>query len=390
VSKRVLIFSLAYFPRPVGGAEIALKEITDRINDIEFHLVTLRFDPALPKKERIGNVHVHRIGFGGSKASKLLFQFHAPIYASLLHRMSAFDCTWAIMAHSAGVPAALFKFFHSKVPYVLTLQEGDIPRHIERKMLPLWPLFTHAFKRADVVTAISTFLGEWARTRHFKGPLHIVHNGVDTQRFSKNFPKRTIDEIKDKLGKGMGDVFLITTSRLVEKNALDTVIEALPRLPAHVKFIILGVGPLEARLKNQALMLGLTSRVKFLGQIGHEELPLYLAASDIFIRPSRSEGMGNSFVEAMAAGLPVIATQEGGLSDFLFDEKKNPDKPVTGFAVRKDSSEDIVTQVTYVMEHSEKVRAVVATARAMVIEEYNWDTIAQTMREKVFLPLFSK
>ena len=57
VPKRVLIFSLAYFPKHVGGAEVAIKEITDRISpqDIEFHMITLRFDSTLPKVEKIGN-----------------------------------------------------------------------------------------------------------------------------------------------------------------------------------------------------------------------------------------------------------------------------------------------------------------------------------------------
>jgi len=62
--KKILIFSLAYYPKHVGGAEVALKEITDRIDPahIEFHMVTNRFDSTLPKTEKVGNVLVHRIG----------------------------------------------------------------------------------------------------------------------------------------------------------------------------------------------------------------------------------------------------------------------------------------------------------------------------------------
>ena len=95
----------------------------------------------------------------------------------------------------------------------------------------------------------------------------------------------------------------------------------LPKLPENVHFIVLGVGPDEVMLKKLVKHERVESRVQFLGQIEHNEMPLYLKACDIFIRPSRSEGMGNSFIEAMAAGLPVIATQEGGIADFLFDEK---------------------------------------------------------------------
>jgi len=63
--KRVLIFALAYYPDAVGGAEVALKEITDRIasEEIVFDMVTIRFNSLLPAYERIGNVNIYRVGF---------------------------------------------------------------------------------------------------------------------------------------------------------------------------------------------------------------------------------------------------------------------------------------------------------------------------------------
>lgn len=397
--KRILIFSLAYFPKYIGGAEIAIKEITDRIPDIEFHMVTNRFDAALPKLEKIGNVTVHRIGIARANSTiedlrkfplhlnKFLFQFAAAWTALRLHRAHQFDGIWAMMAHSCGVPAALFKLVYPRVPYLLTLQEGDPPKRIERTMLPLWPLFTRAFTSANIVQAISTFLGRWARARGFEGPLEVIPNGVNTAHFSRSYPESALNEIKDQLGKKMGDVFLITTSRLVRKNATDVVIKALPLIPGNVRFIVVGVGPDELTLKRLARESGVSERVRFVGEVAHGDVPKYLHASDIFIRASRSEGMGNSFVEAMAADLPVIGTQEGGIADFLFDEQKNPDKPITGWAVDKDSPEQVAQAVKNIMEYPEKVRAVVATAKAMVVEKYDWNSIAHDMREKVFLPL---
>ncbi len=399
--KRVLIFSLGYFPKAVGGAEIAIKEITDRIPEIEFHMVTNRYDSHLPKSEKIGNVIVHRIGITRPNPSaadlrkwplhlnKFLFQFFAAWKALSLHRQYTYDAIWAMMAHASGVPAALFNLFSPRTPFILTLQEGDSPQQIERTMLPLWPLFARAFKKADVIQTISTFLGNWARARGFKGRLEVIPNGVDVARFSHEYPAQVIDEIKDKLGKKMGDIFLITTSRLVLKNGIDDVIRALSELPENIHFIILGVGSEAATLKKLIRDHNLSARVQFIGQVGHEDLPKYLKACDIFIRPSRSEGMGNSFVEAMAAGLPVIATQEGGLADFLFDEKRNPDKPITGFAVDKNSPEQIAEAVKDIMAHGEKVRAVVRTAKEMVKEKYDWDLIATEMREKVFFSLLN-
>ena len=173
----------------------------------------------------------------------------------------------------------------------------------------------------------------------------------------------------------------------MHKNACDDVIRALPYLSANVFFVILGTGPDEHMLRKLAADLGVTERVHFLGHVGHSDMPKYLKACDIFIRPSRSEGMGISFVEAMAAGLPVIATQEGGIADFLFDEKRNPDMPITGWAVDKDSPKQIAAAIESIMANPEKVRAVVRTAKEMVIEKYDWDVVSQEMREKVFKPL---
>ncbi|MBI5456437.1 glycosyltransferase [Candidatus Kaiserbacteria bacterium] len=400
--RKVLIFSLAYFPKHVGGAEVSIKEITDRIPDIEFHMITNRFDSSLPKVEKMGNVLVHRIGFAKKNPTmadlkkfplnlnKPLYQFLAAWKAIWLHRKYKYDAVWAMMAHSCGVPAAIFKLMHRSVPYVLNLQEGDPISYIERKMLPVWPLFTRAFTLADIIQPLSSYLARWARKRGFKGPIEIIPNAVHTKHFSQEYPEMAINEIQDKLGKEMGDVFVVTTSRLVKKNAVDDVIEALPKVPTAVHFIVLGEGPDEMKLKRLAKELGVEKRVHFVGQVNHAEMPKYLKACDMFIRPSRSEGFGASFVEAMAAGLPVIATQEGGIADFLFDERKDPDKPITGWAVDKDSPEQIAFAIREVMSRPEKVRAVVATAKKMVEEKYDWDIIARTMREKVFNRLFTR
>jgi len=398
MAKRVLIFCLAYYPRFIGGDGVAVKEITDRIDpdDIEFHMITLRFDSNLPRVEKIGNVLVHRIGYTRPNPSmsdlkksplhytKAVFQISAALKALQLHRKYKYGAIWAMMAHSAGTPAALFKMFQPKVPFILTLQEGDPPEYIERVMKPFWPLFARAFTSADMVQVISTFLGKWARRRGYRGPLEVVPNAVNTKHFSQTYPQAQLDELKKKLGKKEGDIFLITTSRLVHKNALDDVIRALPMLPPQVYFIILGIGPDEVMLKKLARDLGVASRVQFIGLVDHKEMPKFLHISDIFIRPSRSEGMGNSFVEAMAAGVPVVATQEGGIADFLFDATRDPEKVTTGWAVTHDSPEQIAAQVQEIMSNPSIVSKVVEQAQALAFEKYDWETVVHDMREKVF------
>jgi len=394
--KRVLIFSLAYYPKYIGGAEVAIKEITDRISDIEFHMVTLRFDSSLPKVEKIGNILVHRIGFSKKNPTmadlkafplhynKAFFQFTAAIKALSLHSQYHYDGVWAMMAHATGIPAALFKLVKPHIPFILTLQEGDSPQQIEKQMRPLWFFFSRAFTSATIVQAISTFLGRWARARGFKGPLEIIPNAVDTKQFSYEYSVEELSQLKKTLRGKETDVYLITTSRLVHKNAIDDVLRALALLPPSIHFLVLGDGPDKKKLKQQAEQQGVGERVIWLDHVTHQDLPKYLHMADIFIRPSRSEGMGNSFIEAMAAGIPVIATQEGGITDFLFDAIRNPDSPTTGWAVDTNVPQQIAQAVKSILDNPEQVKKVTTTARALAFEKYDWNLIAADMQKKVF------
>ncbi len=402
--KRALIFSLAYYPH-VGGAEVAIKEITDRIptTDISFDLITFRFRREDAREEQIGNVRVFRVGNGAS--SKLFLPILGLLKTIGLVQKKHYDFFWVMMVTYAGGIAYAFNILHfwKKVPIVLTLQEGDSDEHIQGKrfgrggvlwrfLLSPFLLFSKnipaaraknagmielswrlAFPRTTVVTAISTYLKNKAIEYGYRGPIEVIPNAVDTKLFSQSITADERSSQRVKIGLASGDVALVTTSRLVHKNATDDVIRALALMPQNIHFIVYGIGPDEAFLKELAKNVGVAHRVHFMGQIAHTDLPRVLHACDIFIRPSRSEGMGNSFIEAMAAGVPVIATQEGGIVDFL--------KPgETGWAVDKDSPEQIAKVVAEIIAQPERVRAVTEAAQQMVIEKYDWDLIAGRMR----------
>jgi len=396
--KKILIFSLAYYPDVVGGAEVALKEITGRIalEDISFDMVTLRFDSTLPRFERVGNVNVYRVGFGTKHPSisdlsrfplslnKYLFPFLGFLKARSLHRKNPYDGIWAMMANYAGFAALFFKMRNPSVRYLLTLQEGDPIEYIKSRVQKVYALFEQIFTRADFVQTISHYLAAFAREMRYAGPLEVVPNAVDVAHFSQAYPIGELFELKQRMGKATDDVFLITTSRLVKKNAVDEVIRALPLLDIRVKFLILGIGPDEATLRALADELKVSNRVKFLRQIDHKEMPKYLAVSDIFIRPSRSEGLGNSFLEAMAAGLPVIATPVGGIPDFLFDPEKNPDHEPTGLFCAVDDPASIAKQVKRLIADPALRARLVANGKKLVTEHYDWNLIAKMMKENVF------
>ncbi len=366
---RVLIFSLAYYPH-IGGAEVAIKEITDRIPDVEFHMLTLNFG-ADAREEKIGNVFVHRLGKNASYLSKILFVSRAARTAARLHRARPFDASWAMMSYML-FPIVLLRFLGVRVPYLLTLQEGDPWQRMFNRwfILPFLPLLSVGFRNASAVQAISTYLARWARHLGYQGEALMIPNGADIARFTSVLPPKEAPD----------HITLVTASRLVHKNALDDVIRALKLLSDGVRFRIYGSGPEEEKLKYLARKIGVEQRIEFMGHIDYSELPRALKKCDIFIRPSRSEGMGNSFIEAMAAGLPVIATQEGGIADFLFDAKRNPDKETTGWAVDKDSPEQIAGAVKDILAHPEQVARVKATAKKLAIEKYDWSLIAREMK----------
>jgi teichuronic acid biosynthesis glycosyltransferase TuaC len=373
--KRILIFSQSYYPRFLGGAEVALKELTDRLADeYEFDMVTVRKDA--PLFDRIAKVNVHRVGMPSIRArnsriwfpAKLLFPFRASLRARKLHKTRQYDLVWGMMAGPAGFAALLFKIMHPRVPFLLSLQEGEPIPDMKRRTALVYPFFRMIFTRANMIQAISRYLAEFGRSMRYPGKVAVIPNGVDLVRFGKPHGRVLKPE----------EVVLVTTSRLVSKNAVDDVIRAVALLPEHVHFYIYGKGTNSA-LRSLAQRLNVYERVHFMGHLDHDQLPDALAAADIFVRPSRSEGLGNSFIEAMAAGLPVIATQEGGLAEFLFDERRNPHLPTTGWAVDADAPAQVADAVKEIIADPKKRERVRANALMLVKEKYDWNKIAVQM-----------
>lgn len=379
--KRILIFSLAYYPSHVSGAEIAIREITDRIssNEISFDIITVRFDKSLPRSEIIGNAHVFRVS-----GSKLLFPFLAAIAAKRLNAKKHYDALWAVMTYML-LPTVFARMFGLNAPYILTLQDGDPYEKVfgRLRIRPFLPFINYGFKHASAIQAISNSLAEWPKRRGSNIPVEIIPNGASAES-SLEYPKGELDELARKIGKKEGEVLLLSIGRLVHQKAIDDVILALALLPPHVRLVVVGDGPDRDKLVALAQEKKVKSRVYFAGQVNRNDTARFRKISDIFVLPSRSEGQGISFLSSMLAGLPVVATQEGGIADFLFDAKKNPEKPATGYAVDKNSPEQIAKAVEEILAHPEAAKAVAENAKRMVIKKYDWDFVVKEMSKKIF------
>lgn len=397
---RALVFSLTYDPF-VGGAEIALREITERLPHISFDIITLRFDSRLPKKEDAGNVRIHRVGFTRRAPAmsdtyrfplsfnKYVFPFFALKKAALLRLGTKYDFVWSMMASYNGFAGLLYKEAHPRTPFLLTLQEGDPLEHIKKRAQYVYPLFKRIFRRADRIQAISHFLADFGREMGHPREVAVIPNGVDTSVFAKEFPQGELDELRRTLNKrphlGVDtheiyeDVTLVTASRLVPKNGVAHLISALTHLPQNVKLVILGDGPDLIFLRNVTTQLGVDERVVFVGQVQYDDIAKYFRIADIFVRPSLSEGMGNAFVEAMAAGLPVIGTPVGGIVDFLFDPDHNPDREPTGIFCAPGNPESIAAAVKRLMDDAELAKRIAENGKRLALAEYDWNLIAGKM-----------
>jgi glycosyltransferase involved in cell wall biosynthesis len=396
---RIAIFSLAY-PPFVGGAELAVKEITGRL-PYNFICFTHRFEAVWPEREIIGNVEAVRVRRG----PKLFYIFRAWRAAEKFHREKPFDAIWAVMAAYAGLAALLFKLFHPKVPLLLTLQEGDSEAHILRRVGIFYPFWRLIFKKADRIQAISNYLADFARRHGARCPIEVAPNGVDLEKFGdridRNARVEKIDQAKRSIKQSDRTSIIITASRLVYKNGIDVLIRAAAQLKFPIpnsQFLIriLGGGPDEQKLKKLAQDLGISDKVEFLGHVDPAKIPDYLAQADIFVRPSRSEGLGSSFLEAMAAGLPVIGTPVGGIPDFLHDaiqkiqihsnhsngnsDSSNRNYGPNGLFVKPDDPADLAEKIAILLKDEKLRKRLGDNGRRLVLENYSWDKISQKIK----------
>ena len=383
--KNVIIFSTAYLPMQ-GGAELAVKEIADRIRDYEFYLICARLLRDLPKLEKIGNVNVIRIGFGAN-FDKILLPFLGFLKARNIYNLSKIQnltskiYIWGIMASWGSLAGLIFKIFYPRIPFLLTMQEGDAPEYIEKGRGGLinlsWRLL---LKKADFVQVISNYLADMARNYGYKGEIEVVPNGVDLGKFQIpklktqiNF-KSQISNLRKELKIEENKQIIITVSRLVEKNGISDLIDAVSQLSIiNYQLLIIGSGPLEKQLKLQVEKLNLGKKIFFLGDVPNKKIFEYLAISDIFCRPSLSEGLGTAFLEAMAAGVPVVATPVGGIPDFLKSGE-------TGLFCEIKNPQSIAEKIKILLENNELREKIIKNARELVEKKYNWDAIGLKMK----------
>jgi sugar transferase (PEP-CTERM/EpsH1 system associated) len=241
-------------------------------------------------------------------AQKRAYQFFRTEKPSVVHSRNLTGLDAVIPAFLAGVPARL----HGEHGRDMTDPDG-----INKKFILLKKLhrpFIHRW------TAVSQDLANSLVEKVGVSKREVTHicNGVDLSRFRKTEKRANIDGFSSP-----GDIVFGTVGRLQDVKEQWLLIEALAKLPAlsgragRAKLVIVGDGPMRERLEQTARTHGVSENVLFAGP--SNDVPSWLQRFDVFGLPSRAEGISNTILEAMASGLPVIATQVGGNPELVND-----------------------------------------------------------------------
>ncbi len=371
--KKILIFSLAYYP--LGGeSEQAIKEITDRLEDFDFYLITNKYEADWPDQEKIGKVNVYRVG-RGHNLDKYLYLWRVLALAAKLQQSIRFDFVWSITPVETGLAALFFKY-RSKVPYLLTDQSADDDQVLQKKIH--WYDFYHSlvYRRAKYTQVISKALGRRSRQMGNQGEIYLIPNGVDLNLFQPRMATAEKDSLRDELGIIASDLVLITRVELMTQNNLDDLIKALNFLiyksgvPAVL--IISGAGPEEYKLISWAESVAVSDQILLPGEQEPEQWARYLVVADIFIQAGGAKNMASALPQAMAMGLPSIAVSAGAAADIVIEGE-------TGLFYQPRNPASIALAVEKYARDRDLYQRIRDKAQKMVTEKYSWETVAKKM-----------
>jgi glycosyltransferase involved in cell wall biosynthesis len=364
---RLLLINSEY-PPVGGGAGNATAHIARCFADMghETLVITSRFED-LPHEERSGNLTVYRIPSLRRRQDRsgaweqLIFLFSASFWISSLVLRNRPNATLAFFGAPSGMIAYLLKK-RFKIPYVVSLRGGDVPGfrpydfRIYHKVLA--PFLEVVWRNSASVVANSKGLRDLARAfdSHFEIP--IIPNGVDLDLYTS--PQRSWQPS-----------VLLSVGRLVYQKGFDLGIRALARL-RHLdwQWHIAGDGPEMGALKALAREQGIGDRVVFLGWQSRQELIQCYKQSNLFLFPSRHEGMPNAVLEAMASGLPVIASRISGNEELVQHEK-------TGLLVESENVDALESALRSLFENPSLRKSMGMAARQRVEKSFGWENTAR-------------
>jgi D-inositol-3-phosphate glycosyltransferase len=205
--------------------------------------------------------------------------------------------------------------------------------------------------------------------------VEVIPLGVNLSRFHS----RDRVEARRALGLDLDRHVLLAVGRIEPLKGLDILIEAIAQMTERDRVVLLIVGgddraaPQIARLRAQAVEAGVADRVRFLGAVPHEQLGSYYNAADVVVVPSFYESFGLVAVEAMASGVPVVASRVGGLASTVIDGR-------TGYLVPWRCPDPFAEKLDLLLKNP-SLRHALGEAAADSMLAYEWSTVAAKLRE---------
>lgn len=321
-SKNLKILIVNYeFPPLGGGGGVATYDLAlEWVKQGQVDVLTSNFQD-LPAYENVNGINVYRtkIIFRKSRdaatfISMLSFLVTGFFKGISLARKNRYD---VINTHFA-VPSGPLGYILSKIfriPNVLSLHGGDI--YDPSKKLSPHESFIFSRVVRFILNSADRVVAQSSNTRDNAVKYYNPRNEIDIIPLAFHPPVKPRVSRKT-LGIDDGDFCLITIGRLIKRKSIDTMLHALAGIKnSRIKLFIVGDGPEKDYLQGIVDEKGLGSRVRFLGYLDDADKYRYLGVSDLFILTSLHEGFGIVFMEAMHMGLPIIATNHGGQTDFL-------------------------------------------------------------------------
>ena len=313
---RILIINSEY-PPIGGGAGNASANIACCLANMGYEatVITSRFRD-LPHREQKDNLTVIRVPALRKKQDRsgaleqVIFILSASFLTLSLIRQPKPNATLAFFGVPSGAVAYFFKIFF-KIPYIVSLRGGDVPGFrpydfaTYHKLIA--PLLHIIWRNASAIVANSNGLRDLALAFDSRFEIPIITNGVDHELYRTN-------------ERDWSSPRLFSVGRIVYQKGLDLAMRALAGLKAlEWEWRIAGDGPQMDFLKRLARELGIHERVAFLGWQSRDQIIEQYRQSNLFLFPSRHEGMPNAVLEAMASGLPVIASRIAGNEELIVD-----------------------------------------------------------------------
>jgi len=372
---------VSLFRPAIGGAERQAEQLARAVAAQGHHVtvVTQRLPGTAPAEELDG-VRVVRAIRTCNRGPLFGLTYVLSLAYYLLRYQGSFDLIQATYLYLDAFTALATRPLHRK-PVILRPAGGgpggDLSLLPTLRFWPLWPrldrpihaLLLRTMRRAEAVVALSSQLADELRAAGFP-PTRIVRipNGVDHRRF---VPMDGATRRARQAALGATGPVLTFVGRLHARKDVATLLHAAGRLREEwprIRVVLVGEGPEEDALRCLARGLGLEEQVRFTGGVA-DVIP-YLDATDVFIHPSRAEGMPGALLEAMACGLPCVATRIGGTADVITDGED-------GLLVPPGDVRSLGAAIARLLEDPALARRLGARARATVEARFTIAGVAQ-------------